>query len=196
MSWVTRFVAWRLTAPDRTLLIAGSTIALGLTGHFLVLAPVKEEMHRLDAAITKKQEDQRTLVAIRHEYVRVRERLRLAEGRLVREKERASILALGEELTRRLQLRERIAFLRPQAGAVGEGFRESSAELKLEGLRLNEVLSLMTAIDDSPYLLRVRRFHLKTRFSDPSLFDLTLLLTTYESVPHAAQASGGAERGG
>ncbi len=178
MSWVTRFVAWRLSAPDRTLLIAGSAIALGLTGHFLVLAPVKEEMHRLDAAITKKQEE------------------RLAEGRLVREKDRASILALGEELTRRLQLRERIAFLRPQAGAVGEGFRESSAELKLEGLRLNEVLSLMTAIDDSPYLLRVRRFHLKTRFSDPSLFDLTLLLTTYESVPHAAQASGGAERGG
>src|SRR5207249_11180707 len=88
MSWVTRFVAWRLSAPDRTLLIAGSAIALGLTGHFLVLAPVKEEMHRLDAAITKKQEDQRTLVAIRHEYARVRERLRLAEGRLRSEERR------------------------------------------------------------------------------------------------------------
>src|SRR5207247_10326234 len=98
MSWVTRFVAWRLSSPDRTLLIAGSTIALGLTGHFLVLAPVKEEMHRLDAAITQKQEDQRTLVAIRHEYVRVRERLRVTAGRLVREKGRASSLRRGEGL--------------------------------------------------------------------------------------------------
>ena len=195
MNWTALLGAQRLTARDRSILIAGSILALGLCAHFFVLLPAKEKMSRLDAAIAQKQEAHRALVAMQHEYARMREGLRLAESRLLGAKAGTSLLAILEEVTGRLRVRGRIAHLRPQAEAVGEGLRETSAELKLEALRLDELLNLMAAIDDSPYWLRVRRFHLKARFSDPGLFDLSLLISTYAPAAQPARLSGDADHG-
>ncbi len=191
----TAFLKWRPSPRGRKMLIAGGIVVLGFVGHFFVLVPVKGEMHRLDRTIAEKQADLRMLVGLREEYIPLRERLRQVEGRFL-QNGGGSLMALMEALAGRVQVRELIASMRPQGESVGEGFKEASAEVRLERIRLDQVLELLTAIDEAPVLLRVKQFHFKARFADPGLFDLTLMLSAYEPMPQAVRPPDGIEHGG
>jgi general secretion pathway protein M len=191
----TDFLKWRPSTRGRKILIAVGIVMLGFIGHFFVLVPVKEEIHRLDRTIAEKQEDLRMLVEVREEYIPLRERLRQVEGRFL-QNGGGSLMALVEALAGRVQVRELMASMRPQGESVGEGFKETSAEVRLERIRLDQVLGLLTAIDEAPILLRVKQFHFKARFADPGLFDLTLMLSAYEPMPQAVRPPDGTEHGG
>jgi Tfp pilus assembly protein PilO len=171
------------------LAVAAAIVTIGLIVHFFVLVPVRAEIQRLNQQIAQKQEDLKNLVHIRQAYTQLREGLERIEPRLLPGKSGASLLGTIEDLAARLQIRERITHMRPQPDTVAGGFRESAAELKLEAIKFEEVLNFLVAIEEAPYLLRIRQFHLKARFPSPDLYDLTLTLTAYEPVAQGAPES-------
>jgi hypothetical protein len=173
------------------LALAGGIIALGVIGHFLVLVPVRAQIQQLNQEIAQKHEDLKMLLNIRQAYSRLHEGLEQIERRLLPGRGGASLLGTVEDLAARLQIREHIAHMRPQPETIAGDFRESAAELKLEALKLEEVLNFLVAIEEAPYLLRIRQFHLKARFPNPDLYDLTLTLTAYEPTARAGSGREG-----
>jgi Tfp pilus assembly protein PilO len=165
-----------------------------LVAHLFVVNPLRQEMRRLDQAIAQKQEDVAELLRLQRDYAHLRQRLTRAEQRLL-PGGGASLLGTVEEVATRLQLRERIVHMRPQPEITTEGLRETSAELKLEALRLDAALRFLAALDEIPYLLRTKRFHLRSRFAEPALFDLSLTISAYEPAPRVMTGVEGTIRG-
>jgi general secretion pathway protein M len=56
------------------------------------------------------------------------------------------------------------------------GFTEDSAEVKLDGLSLNEAVNLLYRLEKGSRPVLVKKANLKTRFDDPSQLDLTLTI--------------------
>lgn len=56
------------------------------------------------------------------------------------------------------------------------GFTEDSAEVKLDGLTLNESVNLLYRLEKGTRPVLVKKANLKTRFDDPALLDLTLTI--------------------
>jgi general secretion pathway protein M len=60
-----------------------------------------------------------------------------------------------------------------------ENLREESVEVRLEKIRLDQVVRLLYAVDTADALLQVKNLRLKTRFDDRTLFDATMTVAAF-----------------
>jgi general secretion pathway protein M len=67
----------------------------------------------------------------------------------------------------------------PALTTPGELFRESSVEMRLEGITLQQLTRYLFDIEQAPQLLRVRRMHIKPRPANPDLLDVTFQVSTF-----------------
>jgi general secretion pathway protein M len=71
----------------------------------------------------------------------------------------------------------------PLKSEVRGGFTEDSAEVKLDGLTLNEAVNLLYRLEKGTRPVLVKKANLKTRFDDPALLDLTLTIALLKPAP-------------
>ena len=75
----------------------------------------------------------------------------------------------------------------PLKGEERRGFIEESADIRIEGLTLNEAVNLLYRIEKGSRPLVVKKCNLRTRFDDPSRCDLTLILALLRPAPGQAK---------
>lgn len=66
------------------------------------------------------------------------------------------------------------------------GFTEDAADIRIEGLTLNEAVNLMYRLEKGSLPLVIKKSNLRVRFDDPSRCDLSLIMALLR--PAAAQA--------
>ena len=64
----------------------------------------------------------------------------------------------------------------PVKGEDRTGFSEDAADVRIDGLTLNEAVNLLYRIEKGSRPLVVKKCNLKTRFDDPSRCDLSMIL--------------------
>ena len=74
----------------------------------------------------------------------------------------------------------------PLKGEERSGFTEDAADIRIEGLTLNEAVNLLYRLEKGSRPLVIKKYNLRTRFDDPSRCDLTLVLALLR--PAAGQA--------
>jgi general secretion pathway protein M len=89
-------------------------------------------------------------------------------------KESASVVALTEEAGREAGVAGRIVSLRPLGVKRTAGYIESALEVRLERVKLNELVNFLYIIENHRSLLVVRDFRLKSRFDDPNQLDISM----------------------
>lgn len=67
----------------------------------------------------------------------------------------------------------------------GEGGKEEVAEVRLDGLTVNEAVNLLYRLEKGSRPVTVRKSLLKTRFDDPSRLDLTLTVALLKQAASA-----------
>jgi hypothetical protein len=70
--------------------------------------------------------------------------------------------------------------MRPQPPPPGRTCARSR-EVRLEKIRLDQVVRLLYAVDTADALLQVKNLRLKTRFDDRTLFDATMTVAAFGS---------------
>jgi general secretion pathway protein M len=71
----------------------------------------------------------------------------------------------------------------PLKGEERSGFTEDAAEIRIEGLTLNEAVNLMYRLEKGSRPLIIKKCNLRTRFDDPSRCDLTLVMALLRPAP-------------
>jgi len=71
----------------------------------------------------------------------------------------------------------------PLKGDERGGFTEDSAEVKVEGLSLNEAVNLLFRLENGSRPVLVKKANLKTRFDNPAHLDLTLTIALLKPAP-------------
>ncbi len=175
-----RWYAW---SPRERALVFGCGVVVAAALLFvLAIDPLLERLDTLDRQITGKERAIRELALVNADYAVARARQARLDERLVAGKGKLSLLSYLEELAAAVQVREQIVAMQPQGAPSGQGYTETSVELRLEGVRPSQLLSLLVKLEDSPYLIQIKRLHVKTRFDAAHLTDVTMLVSTYDKL--------------
>lgn len=75
----------------------------------------------------------------------------------------------------------------PLKGEERSGFIEDAADIRIEGLTLNEAVNLLYRLEKGSRPLVIKKYNLRTRFNDPSRCDLSLVLALLRPAPGQAK---------
>lgn len=75
----------------------------------------------------------------------------------------------------------------PLKGEERNGFTEDAADIRIEGLTLNEAVNLIYRLEKGSRPLIIKKCNLKVRFDDPSRCDLALVLALLKPAPGQAK---------
>ena len=73
--------------------------------------------------------------------------------------------------------------IKPIKGEERGGYLEDAAEVKMDGLTLNEAVNLIFRLEKGARPVVIKKALLKTRFDDPSKLDLTLTVALLKAAP-------------
>ena len=169
----------RLSPRERWILGGGIGLGLLLLLYFMLIGPFWDRMVILDRLIPQKEKELREFAALKGEYLAMSQGIQEIERRLPATNQ-FSPLSFLEETATRNQIRPNIAYIRPLAPQVHDPYREIPVEVKVENVTLARIIPFLSAVENAPYPVRIKRLAMKTRFSDPTLMDVTFLVSSYE----------------
>jgi len=145
---------------------------------FAVVLPYRDALQNLDARIGARQSQLADLQQMQGEFRQLQQRIGAVERRAARGKD-FSLFSFLEETTLSIASRENLSYLRPQPTTQEGELREESLEVKLEKIRLDQLVELLHATESADALLRIKSLRTRARFDDPTLLDATLLISAY-----------------
>lgn len=172
---------WAGLATRERLIVAGGALIAAVSLFFVfVVDPMLERREILDRQIVRQQRAIGELATLGSEYAAARARLGQIEKRMEEGRGKFSLLPYLEETASAAEVRDRIVSMQPHPVQPVQGYRETSVELRLDSVPLPRLLSLLVALENSPYLVQVKRLQIKPRFDEAHLLEATLLVSTYE----------------
>jgi general secretion pathway protein M len=158
--------------------VGGVAVALLLFYRF-GLSPTLERLRMLDRLIAIKERELHEMKTLRETYLAQNRVMAEVKQSLTQRDKDFAIFSFLEDLANKTGIKNNIKSMTPALSTPGELFRESSVEMRLEGIALQQLSRYLYDIERAPQLLRVRRMHIKPRPADPDLLDVTFQVSTF-----------------
>lgn len=168
----------QLSQRERITLVAGALVILLLIVVFGIVAPYRTALERLDSKIASRQRQLGEVQQLSTQYRQLQQQLAASERRLATGGD-FSLLSFVEATSVHLAGRDNLVSMRPQPAATVEGFREETVEVKLEKIRLHQLVQLLYAAETAPAPMLVKNLRVKTRFDDRNLLDVVVTFASY-----------------
>jgi general secretion pathway protein M len=171
----------RLTARERMTVLLGGAFVLSALLYGLVLAPALEKRDRWISLAERKKQELSRFEDLSARYQSLQGTIASMERELGSRKGGFSLLAQLEAGARRLGLQDNIASMKPFRNEMDSGIEESSVEIRLEKVDLGEFIKFLQEVEGEKGLIQTRRLRIKSRFDDPQLLDISILVSTLEA---------------
>lgn len=169
-------------SPREQLFVGGGAAAAVAVGFWLwVWAPVREHVDLLERRVEAKRAELRETRELAAHFERLRSRIEGIEAHLRRSRD-FSILSYLEALAKRQQVQDRIVQMKPKTGESTRHYRENAVEIRMEKIRLPDLVRYLHQVESSPELLRVKQIQIRPRFDDPDLLDVRFQVAAYEPL--------------
>ena len=171
----------RLAFREKVVLGLGALLGALILAYTLVVTPYMEKMRVLDRRISQKTTELKEISALSQEYIEIKERMEHLKGKARKRKRGFSLFSHLEGLAGKARIKGNIASMKPQSTPLGEEYRESSVEVKLESITTKQLVDYLFRIENSEAFVRIKRLHVKKRHDNPKYLDATFLVSTYET---------------
>lgn len=172
----------KLSNREKTLVGLGLIGSIVILAYVSVLAPFAERYSNLDRMIRQKESQYKDIIQLRGEYLSLTKEYKDLEKAASKTREGFSPLTFMENVSAQARIKDKVVSMKPILAPAGEGYRESSVEVKIERVVLEQIMRYLHIIEGSDYPLRVKALHLKSRFDDPGLMDASVTVSFYEKV--------------
>ncbi len=157
-----------MNARERQMVVIGAVLAGFILLYLLVLRPLNQAVADADSRIETRTTDlaeMRTLA----------EQVRELRSSLPAGTENVNLLSYLEGLTRQAGVQSNIEYMKPGSGISQGSIKRESIELKLAGVNLKQMTNLLFQVErGGRYPLKVDELHVKKRFDNPELLDVTV----------------------
>jgi general secretion pathway protein M len=171
---------WRhLAARERIILAAGAAVVIASLLFLIIVDPLLDRVDKAERQTARKSKERVELAALAADYAAKQGRVAKLEQRLPNGDGQFSLLAFMEEAAASVQIRDRIVGMQPQAGTVQHGYQETAVDLRLDGVQLPQLLSLLVALEQAPYDVQVHHLQIKPKYDNPVSLDATLRIVSY-----------------
>ena len=171
----------RLAFREKVVLGLGALLGVMILAYTLIISPYAEKMRVLDRRISQKTVELKEISTLRQEYLEIKERMEELKGKVRKRGKAFSLFSHLESLAGKTLIKGNIASMKPQSSPIGEHYKESSVEVKLESITTRQLVDYLFRIENSEAFLRIKRLHLKKRHDNPKYLDATFLVSTYET---------------
>jgi general secretion pathway protein M len=162
------------------LIIIGGMVAVTLFFFYRFgLSPALERLRMLDRLVATKERNLHEMRTLRDTYLAQKRLMEEVNQSLAQRGQDFAVFSFLEDLANKTGIKNNIMYMKPALTTPGELFRESSVEMRLEGIGLQQLTSYLYDIEQAPQLLRVRRMHIKPRAANPDQLDVTFQVSTF-----------------
>lgn len=169
----------RLERRQKLVIIIGGLVVALLLFYRVLLSPALERMRTLDRLVATKTRELHEMKTLRETYLAQKRLLEEVNQNLLQRGPDFAIFSFLEDLANKAGIKNNIKSMNPAITVPGELFRESSVEMRLEGITLQQLTRYVYDIEQAPQLLRVRRMHVKPRPANSDLLDVTFQVSTF-----------------
>jgi general secretion pathway protein M len=169
----------KLGGREKLMLIAGGVAVALVLFYRLGLSPAIERLRTLDRLVALKAREVHDMRALSETYVTQKRLLEEVNHSLSQRGQDFAIFSFLEDLANKAGIKNNIMYMKPALTTPGELFRESSVEMRLEGIALQQLTRYLYDIERAPQFLRVRRMQIKPRAANPDLLDVTFQVSTF-----------------
>ena len=180
----------KLGGRERLVIIAGGIAVALLLFYRFGLSPTLERLRTLDRLLAVKERDLHQMKTLRETYLAQKRLLEEVNRNLGQRGQDFAIFSFLEDLANKTGIKDNIKYMNPAVTTPGELFRESSVEMRLEGIALQQLTRYVYDIERAPQLLRVRRMHIKPRPANPDLLDVTFQVSTFYLQERTSELQG------
>ncbi|WP_305041104.1 type II secretion system protein GspM [Geoalkalibacter sp.] len=166
-----------LSQREKLFLGIGALAVLAVILWLGVLSPYRTGIEAAEARIQSRERQLEEIRLLQREYRRLQQELALAERRLVTSARGFSLFSFVEDVTNRTGVRENLVSMRPQSPQTLGEFREESVEIRLDRIRLDQLVRLLHAMEGADLHVNTKNLRIRTRFDDRSLLDTTLIVS-------------------
>jgi general secretion pathway protein M len=166
----------RLSLRERVMLILAALVVVGTLCYLGMVEPYRHGLQRLDRIIGTRRTQLADMRQLQQEYRQLQARLAAGQQQAAKRRDFA-LLSFLEATASGLAGRENLVAMRPQPPTMRDGYREERVEIKLEKLRLPELVRLLHALETAAAPLRVTTLRVTTRFEDRNLLDVSALIS-------------------
>ncbi len=179
MQVLTDYLA-RLNPRERLILLVGGFVGAMLLIWALGISPLLSDVGNLERLAERKHKASAELAQVLADYQA--QAARVGSAVLAAPDKNFSLLSFLEGLSARARVKGNIKYMRPITTDLSDHIREHAVEIKVANIRLGAMVELLTQVERAPHGLRIKRLHVKRRFSDASLLDVTFVVSRYEEV--------------
>ena len=172
----------RMNARERAIIIFGVIGAFAIITYGVVIGPLSDRYSTLQRMTTQKEEQYKNMLKLKEEYTVLKKEYTELEKGASRTKEGFTPLTFMENVSTQARIRDKVVSMKPRVIPIGENFRESSIEVKIEKVVLEQITTYLHLIESSVYPLKIRTMHLKSRYDDPGMMDASVTVSFYEKV--------------
>jgi len=169
----------KLGRREQIMIIAGVVAVALLLFYRLGLSPALERLRTLDRLVAMKERELHQMKTLQETYIGQKRLMEDVSRSLAQRGPDFAIFSFLEDLANKTGIKDNIKSMTPALTTPGELFRESSVEMRLEGIALQQLTRYLYDIEQAPQLLRVRRMHIKPRPANPDLLDVTFQVSTF-----------------
>ncbi|MFQ5509111.1 MAG: type II secretion system protein GspM [Leptospirillia bacterium] len=170
----------RMNLRERLIVVGGGMGAIAMLLWALAVEPMYAKADQTRLLVERKLKTTGELAQVLADYRR--QEARVGDVKSVAADKDFSLLSFLEGLAQRSNVKGNIKYMRPTTTDIAAGVREHSVEVKLSDIRLPSMVSLLTAVEKAPQAIQVKRLHVRRRFADPNLLDVTFVVARYEEA--------------
>jgi type II secretory pathway component PulM len=167
----------RLAPRERMMVLGAGGVTLLLLVWLGVVEPLGESLARLDRDVARSRDDAATIGELVTRYRALRGEVDKLEKGAASDQGGASLFAQLESIAVPIAGRERIIAMNPSSRAIGNELQEELVEVRIEGITMRALVSLLYEIERREPPIAVDRLAVKRQYKDQSRVDATVVVS-------------------
>ncbi|MBW2609594.1 MAG: type II secretion system protein M [Deltaproteobacteria bacterium] len=159
--------------------IAACFIAIFLLFQFLIF-PFFEKRERMQRGIEAREKDLKDMAALSAEFKARKKDSQEIQKILAGRKQGFTLFSFLERSAGEAQVKEHIKYMKPSTSKGTGPYKESTVELKLETLTLNQLIGYLYRIEKPKDLIIIKRISIKENKKESGYLDAILQVLTFQ----------------
>ncbi|MDY6843811.1 MAG: hypothetical protein SVW57_06960 [Thermodesulfobacteriota bacterium] len=169
-----------LKGREKFAVVFGGGVVLVVLLVFLVIVPVIESMETMDKVITRKRREYKELFTLSEEYKNLKISQDISRKKMGVEQKEFAIFSFLETLAQNVAIKSTIKSMKPSTTSIDEKYEESSVEMKLRKVPIDQLTKYLYRIENSPHPLHIKRIKIDPLFTNPEYLDVVFKVVTYQ----------------
>ena len=169
----------KLKRREKITIIAGGIFVICFLLLQFVFSPYLQSSRKLDSSIAKKKQERVELQLLQQEYRSLKNETGGIRDQLAKRPANFSLFSFLDARARDAGIKDYINYMKPSLSEGEDDLQESTVEMKLIGISLEQIVEYLKVIESPQNLVSVKRISIQESSKDAGLLEVVMQVVTF-----------------